>query len=195
MVTRLHCFLSNTARTSSSSILSGLEKDHVIPISPKTFPAFERERHSDLRKHDCHLLWICFIPTHADDLVGAKVVNPVGVPDSLIECRILPGGGIEWVEAIPDTTLLFSDQLESLIRTALDWLFAVPREGCHTEMTVNYYLAYCAGMAIKNRSCLQSKKIEDDLFRLGVSDWLTDSPELLWPKPDEFLTELLQSKS
>jgi hypothetical protein len=175
--------------------LSGLENDHVNPVSLKTFAAFEMERLVTLRQHNCPLLWICFIPTHPDDLVLSKIVNPENSPDSLIECRILPGGGIEWVEAIPDIANISSDQLESLIQRALDRLMAVPREGCHVEMRVNYSLANCAGLEIKSHSGSQSKKIETDLFGLGSSDWLTDGRDLLWPKPDEILTALFQSKS
>jgi hypothetical protein len=175
--------------------LSGLEKDHINPVSLKTFAAFETERLATLRQHNCPLLWICFIPTHPDDLVLSKIVNPQNSPNSLIECRILPGGGIEWVEAIPDITSISSDQLASLIQRALDRIMAVPREGCHVSMRVNYSLANCAGMEIKSRSGSQSKKIESDLFGLGVSDWLTDGRDLLWPKSDEILTALFQFKS
>lgn len=175
--------------------LSGLEKDHVIPVSPKTFAAFETKRLATLRQHNRPLLWICFIPTHPDDLVRSKTVDPQNAPDSLIECRILPGGGIEWLEAIPDTTSILSDQLESLIRRALDRIMAVPREGCHVSMRVNYSLANCAGMQIENHSASRSKRIMNDLFRLDVSDWYTDSRDLLWPKPDEILAALFQSKS
>jgi hypothetical protein len=174
--------------------LTGLEKDHVIPVSPKIFAAFETERLAILRQHNRPMLWICFIPTHPDDLVRLKTVDPQNAPDSLIECSILPGGGIEWLEAIPDTTSISSDQLESLIQKALDRTMAVPREGCHVSMRVHFSLTNCAGMEIKSHSGSQSKKIENDLFRLGISDWLTDSRNLLWPKPDELLPALFISK-
>ena len=175
--------------------LANLEKDHVIPVSLKTFPAFEAERLATLRQHSRPLLWICFIPTHPDDLVRSKTLNLQNAPDSLIECRILPGGGIEWLEAISDTTSISSDQLESLVRKSLDRIMDVPREGCHVSMRVNYSLANCAGMEIDDHALSQSKKIKNDLFRLGVSDWFTDGRELLWPKPDEILAALFQSKS
>jgi hypothetical protein len=174
--------------------LSGLEKDHVIPVSPKTFQAFEAERLADLQQHDRPLLWICFIPEHPDELVLSKVVSPHCAPDSLIECRIAPGGGIEWVEAIPDTTNISTDRLESLVQSALGRIFAVPREGCHVSMKINYSLVNCAGMEIESPSDLQQKKVKNDLFRLGVSDWLTDSPDLLWPNPREILAALFQTK-
>jgi len=167
----------------------------VIPVSLKTFPAFEAERLATLRQHSRPLLWICFIPTHPDDLVRSKTLNLQNAPDSLIECRILPGGGIEWLEAISDTTSISSDQLESLVRKSLDRIMDVPREGCHVSMRVNYSLANCAGMEIDDHALSQSKKIKNDLFRLGVSDWFTDGRELLWPKPDEILAALFQSKS
>ena len=174
--------------------LSALEEDHVIPVSPKTFPAFETERLADLRKHMRPLLWICLIPERPNELVRSKIVNPQGAPGPLIECRIVPGGGIDWVEAIPDTTNISSDQLESVIQSALDRIVGVPREGCHASMKINYSLVNCAGMKIENPAASQSKKIKNDLFKLGVSDWLTDNRAFLWPKPDEILAALLQSK-
>lgn len=174
--------------------LSGLEKDHETPVSPKTFPSFEAERLPILRQRGRPLLWICFIPTHPDWLVRPKTVKLQDAPDLLPECRVLPGGGVEWVEAIPETTGISSEQLEGLIRRALDRIMVVPREGCHVSMRVNYNLANCAGMQIENHRASRSKRIRNDLFRLGVSDWYTDSHDLLWPKPHEFLAALFQSR-
>ena len=175
--------------------LSKLEEEHVNPVSPKSFPAFETERLADLHQHDIPLLWICFIPTHPDDLIRAKIVDPQNAPDSVIECRILPGGGVEWVEAIPNRTSISRDHLESLIRRALDRIMAVPMEGCHNSIRVNYSLANCAGMEIENHSGSRSRGNKNALLRLGVSDWFTESNDLLWPKPDEILAALFQSKS
>ena len=174
--------------------LSGLEEDHVIPVSPKTFRAFETERLADLRKHKRPLLWICFIPERPNELVRSKIVDPQGAPGPLIECRIVPGGGIEWVEAISHTAKISTGQLESVIQSALDRIFGVPREGCHVSMKINYSLVNCAGMKVENPTASQSKKIKNDLFKLGVSDWFTDNRALLWPKPDEILATLFQSK-
>lgn len=175
--------------------LSRLERDYVNPVSPKTFAAFETERLPTLRQHSRPLLWICFIPTHPDDLVRSKIVDRQNAPDSLIECRILSGGGIEWIEAIPDTGNISTGLLQFLIQRALDRIFAVSREGCHVLMEISYSLVNCVGIKIENQSALQSQKIKNNLFKLGVSDWLTDSRDLLWPKPDEILAALFQSKS
>jgi len=172
--------------------LSGLEKDHVTPVSPKTLPAFETERFADFRQHRRLVLWICFIPTHPDELIRSKLVEPRDAPDSLIECRILAGGGIEWVEAIADTTSISTDKLESLIQRALHRIFTVPIEGSHVSMRINYSLANCAEVEIENHSTPRSRKIRTNSFWLGVSDWLTDSRDVLWPPPNEILAALFQ---
>jgi hypothetical protein len=175
--------------------LSGLEKQHVLPVSSKTFSAYEAERLPKLRQHARPLLWICFVPTHPDSLVRLKNVSLQGAPNSLLECRILPGGGVEWIETIPAATSVSSGEVESRIRRALDRIMAIPREGCHVSMQVNYSLANCNGLQIKSLSVLRSKRIQNDLLRLGASDWYTEGPDLLWPKPDEVLAALFQSKS
>ena len=174
--------------------LYGLEKDHVSPISEKAFAAFETERLTGLRKCKCPLLWICLIPTHPNDLVRSKAIPPPTRPESLVECRILPGGGVEWVEAISGTTNISTERLGSLLHGALERIFRIPREGSHVSMKIFYSLVNCKGMKIQNSVASQSGKIENDLFRLGVSDWLTESPNLLWPKPDEILAAHFQRK-
>jgi hypothetical protein len=174
--------------------LSGLEKDHVTPVSPKTFSAFEAERLPFLRQRRQPLVWICFIPTHPDSLVRSKTVSLQSAPDSLLECRVLSGGGVEWIETIPAAASVSSSELESRIRRALGRIMTIPREGCHVSMQVNYSLANCTGLQIKNPSTPRSVRIHNDLFKLGASDWYTDGPDLLWPKPDEVLAALFQSK-
>ena len=175
--------------------LSGLVKNHVTPVSPKTFPGFETERLSVLRQRGQPLLWICFVPTHPDWLVRSKILNLQDAPDSLVECHVLPGGGVEWIERIADYTSISSDQLDSLIRRALDQIMAAPREGCHVSMLIHYSLANCAGIKITSLSDSRETKMRSNLVRIGVSDWLTDGRDLLWPKPNEFLTGLFQSQS
>jgi hypothetical protein len=174
--------------------LHSLEKDHVKPISPDAFGEFEKQRLARLRQHDCPLLWICFVPTRPDDLIRSKPVVLENTPGSLVECRILPGGGIEWVEAISDNTKVLTAGLESMIQNALDQLFRVPREGSHVSMRIFYRLVNCAGMKLQNPAGSRQKKIKRELLMLGDSDWITESPSLHWPKPNEIMATLFEGK-
>jgi hypothetical protein len=175
--------------------LSGLEKDHVAPVSPESFRAFEEGRLPILQQRGQPLLWICFIPTHPDPLVRSKALVSQDAPSSLLECRILAGGGVEWIEGIPATTSVSTDELESRIQKALELIMAFPREGTHVSMQIHYSLANWTGMRIQNPSTSQSKTVHNDLLRLGFSDWYTDGHDLLWPKPSEIFVKLFQSRA
>lgn len=168
--------------------MSDLDSKHVVPVSPKAFPAFANERIPDLQRRGHPLLWICFVPEEPDELVSAQRLRVAEGASPLAECNGLVGGGLEWIEELESGDTLSAKRLTQTIERGLDFIFGRGVQHGSSSIRIGYFLLNCDGARITRSSDGQAVCVRGNVFRLGVADSLLRSRDLLSPTIAEMLT-------